>query len=164
MSEFKAITTQEEFDSAIKKRLEQKEREVSERYKDYTSPDDVAKLKGGYEDQIKGLNTSLLAANEKIKTHDSEIADFKAKAAKAELDLLKGHVATSKGVPLGLANRLVGTTKEELEKDAETLAGFLKPQNVPPLRSNDPGRSGDPAKAATDEALASLLSSLTNAN
>lgn len=158
MAEFKPITTQEEFDGAIRKRLEQKEREVSALFKDYISPEDAAKLKNGYEDQIKGLNATIAVANEKIKTHDTAMAELKAKADKAELDLLKGKVATSKGVPLGLANRLVGTTKEELEKDAETLAGFMKPHNAPPLRSNDPADVG----RASDAALASLLSSLTN--
>lgn len=152
MSEFKAITTQEEFDSALKKRLEQKEREVSERFKDYLSPEDAAKLKGGYEDQIKGLNASIAAANEKIKGHDAEMADMKAKADRAELDLLRGKIADAKGVPLTLADRLVGTTKEELEKDAETFAAFLKPHAAPPLRSNDPtnnpGVQGEAARAA----------------
>lgn len=162
MSEFKAITTQEEFESALKKRLEQKEREVSERFKDYLSPEDAAKLKGGYEDQIKGLNESMTAANEKIKTHDAEMADMKAKAEKAELDLLRGKVATSKGVPLGLADRLIGSTKEELEKDAEALAGFLKPHTAPPLHSNDPANTPGGQTEAARAAFKDWFDSFTN--
>ena len=43
--EFTPITTQEEFDKAIQKRLAQKEREMTESFKEYMSPDDVKTLK-----------------------------------------------------------------------------------------------------------------------
>ena len=53
MADFKPIETQEDFDKMIQKRLEQKEREVLERFKDYSSPDDVAALKADFEKKIK---------------------------------------------------------------------------------------------------------------
>ena len=148
MSEFKAITTQEEFDSAIQKRLAQKEREVAERFKGYLTPDDVEKLKSGYDEQIKTLKDDLEVAKEKISGFDAELSEAKAKATKAEHALLRGKVAAAKGLPLELADRLVGESKEELEKDAESFASFMRPRNTPPMRSNDPANGGDPTTAA----------------
>ena len=53
MSEFTPITTQEEFDKAIQKRLAQKEREVTENFKEYMSPDNVKELRAEFERKIK---------------------------------------------------------------------------------------------------------------
>lgn len=153
MAEFKAITTQEEFDSAIQKRLAQKEREITERFKDYLSPDDAVKLKNGYDEQIKGLNDSLKAANEKISGFDAELSDAKAKAEKAEHALLRGRVAAAKGLPLELSDRLIGETKEDLEKDADNFASFMRPHAAPPMRSNDPAPGSSDAAAAARNAF-----------
>ena len=78
----------------------------------------------------------------------------------AEGKLLKNKIAHEKGIPLELAGRLIGTTEEELTKDAESMAGFFAPPAAPPLRSNAP--SGQPgADASLDAAYATLLASLT---
>lgn len=160
MAEFKAIETQEEFDNAIRKRLEQKEREVSERFKGYLSPDDVKALTADYDGKLSKAQTDLEAMTAKLAGHDQEVADLTARAVKAETSLLKGKVANAHGIPLELAGRLVGDTEEEIAKDAETFASFMAPKSAPPLRANDPG--GHYAKAdAKDVALMSVLSQLT---
>ena len=61
MAEFKVIETQEEFDSAIQKRLAHKEREVSERFKGYLSPDDVKALTADYDGKLSKAQTDLEA-------------------------------------------------------------------------------------------------------
>lgn len=148
MAEFKVIETQEEFDSAIQKRLAQKEREVTERFKGYLSPDDAVTLRNGYEEQLKAMQGDLDAANERISGFDSELSEWKTKASKAEHELLRGKVAAAKGLPFELSTRLVGTTKEELEADADTLASFVAPHAAPPLRTNAPAGNMDSAAAA----------------
>ena len=52
MADFKAITNQEEFDAAIKDRLERAERKIREEYKGWTSPDDLKKLAKAVEGKI----------------------------------------------------------------------------------------------------------------
>ena len=118
MADFKPIETQEDFDKMIQKRLEQKEREVAERYKDYLSPDEVGKLKEDFEGKTKGLSEQLKAERDKHVESDKIIAEYKAKAEATEIKLLKNRIAIEKGIPFELSDRLIGSTEEELIKDA----------------------------------------------
>lgn len=56
---------------------------------------------------------------------DEEAAEAKREAAEAKAKLLRFEVAAEKGIPAKHAHRLVGTTKEELETDAEELKKSL---------------------------------------
>lgn len=157
MSEFKVIETQEEFDRIIQKRLAQKEAEVSKKYEGYLSPDDIQKLKADYDGKLAQAQADLEAMTTKVAAHDQEVADLTARAVKAETSLLKGEVANKHGIPLELAGRLIGDTKEDLEKDAESFASYMGPKAAPPLRSNDPANQS----TGLDGAYAAVLSQLT---
>lgn len=160
MGEFKAIETQEDFDRAIQKRLEQKEREVKDRYKDYLAPDDVKKIRDEYDGKLSKAQDDIKALTTKQENHDKEIAALTARAVKAETDLTKGKAANKHGIPLELAGRLVGDTPEDIEKDAESFAASMKAiKGTAPLRTNEPGSRGDSSN--TDAALASMLQALT---
>lgn len=160
MSEFKVIETQEEFDKAIQKRLEQKDREVSERYKNYLSPDDAAALKRDFEGKLSDANAKLKEAQEKLDPLNQSIAELTTRAKTAEGKLLKQSIASAKGLPLELADRLIGESKEDLEKDAETMAGFLKPTSAPPMYSHEPYQQNGQGQSAKDGAMAAALSSV----
>lgn len=153
--EFKVIETQEDFDKAIQKRLAQKDREMSERYKDYLSPDDVEKIKSEYETKMAKINEDLKAANEKIAGNDQIVSDLKNRAVTAEGDLLKSRIAYESGVPFELAGRLVGSNEEELKADAEKLASFLVPKSAPPLHTSDSSNN-------SNADMASLLNQLNS--
>lgn len=153
--EFKVIETQEDFDKAIQKRLAQKDREMSERYKDYLSPDDVEKIKSEYETKMAKINDDLKAANEKIAGNDQIVSDLKNRAVTAEGDLLKSRIAYESGVPFELAGRLVGSNEEELKADAEKLASFLVPKSAPPLHTSDSSNN-------SNADMASLLNQLNS--
>lgn len=148
MADFKPIETQEDFDAAIQKRLAQKEREVAARYEGWMSPDDVAKMKGEYE---KSISDSA----QKLADHDKTVADLTARATKAEHTLLRQQVAASKGIPIELAGRLVGETKETLEKDADSFVAYLAPKSAPPMRSNEP-QTVNPSTSAWQQMISSL--------
>lgn len=158
MDEFKVIETQEDFDKAIKKRLEQKDRELSEKFKGWSSPEDVSKLKEDYEKKISEANEALKKANETIKGHDQEVSDLKARVSTAETSLMKGKIANENGIPLELAARLVGDTEEDIRKDAENFASFLSPRTAPPLHSSTPAAGGN----GLDAAYATMLATLNN--
>lgn len=153
--EFKVIETQEDFDKAIQKRLAQKDREMSERYKDYLSPDDVEKIKSDYETKLAKINDDLKAANEKIAGNDQIVSELTNRATTAEGDLLKSRIAYESGVPYELAGRLVGSNEEELKADAEKLASFLVPKSAPPLHTSDSSNNGNAD-------MASLLNQLNS--
>ena len=153
--EFKVIETQEDFDKAIQKRLAQKDREMSERYKDYLSPDDVEKIKSEYETKMAKINDDLKAANEKIAGNDQIVSELTNRATTAEGDLLKSRIAYESGVPYELAGRLVGSNEEELKADAEKLASFLVPKSAPPLHTSDSSNN-------SNADMASLLNQLNS--
>lgn len=143
MSEFKVIETQEEFDKAIKSRLAQKDRELAEQYKEYLSPEQAEELKADLKKQLDEANDLVAKAKETLAEKDKTVSELEARATKAESDLLKQKVAHANKLPLELAGRLIGTTEEELSKDAESLAALLKPTSTPPLRTSEGGIGGN---------------------
>ena len=159
MSDFTPITTQEDFDKAIQKRLAQKDREAEEKYRDYLAPDKVDALKADYDKKISDAAALVKNAQAKLAKHDEEIASITKRAAEAEGKLLKSSIANKHGIPLDLADRLVGTTEDEIEKDAQNFAGYLGSRNGAPMRSND---SVANTPSSTDQAFMSLLSQLTH--
>ena len=139
MSEFKVIETQEDFDKAIKSRLAQKDRELAEQYKDYLAPEKVEELKADLKKQLEEANALVEKAKKDMAEKDKAVSELEIRATNAETTLLKQKVAHANKLPLELAGRLIGSNEEELTKDAEALAGLLKPSNTPPLRTSEQG-------------------------
>lgn len=160
MSDFTPITTQEEFDKAIKGRLAQKDRECEEKYKDYLSPEKVSELKKSYEDKLAADKDLLKAADDKVKEHDKIVSELTDRAEKAEKSLLKNKIAYDHKLPLELANRLVGENEEELKKDAESLASLVSPKGAPPLKSYDSNNGAGNAGTNETAAFQALLGAL----
>lgn len=117
-NEFKAIETQEDFDAAIKARLDRNTKtvtdEVRKSYEGYISPDEAKKLN----DQITSLTTQL---TEK----DTSIADLTAKNKAYETASVKARIAHEKGLPFELAERLSGESEEDIAADADKLSQFV---------------------------------------
>jgi len=149
MSEFKVINTQEEFDAAIKDRLERERQKAIAPFADY--------------EQIKNdLATLRKQSGEK----DTTIAQLQKDLQSAKTDLAKTRIALEKGLPQELASRLTGETEDDLRKDADTLAQLFsdKKGGAEPSRSHEPAKktggtqSGEEAFPA--EAFASVLADL----
>lgn len=162
MSEFTPITTQEDFDKAIQKRLAQKEREVTEQFKDFLSPTQQSALREEYEEKLTKAGEDLKAAQEKIKGHSETVSDLTKRAEAAESKLLKSKIAYEHKLPLELADRLVGDTKEALDKDAETLAGLMKPSATAPLHTNEVRSPNGNGNGSVDAGMMQLLSQLSD--
>ena len=159
MSEFTPIQTQEEFDKAIKGRLAQKDRELEEKFKDYLSPEKVADMKKAYEEKLDAAKELAKESEAKASEAVKSMSELTQRAEKAELSLLKQSVANKNKIPLELADRLVGTTEDELMEDANRFATFMKPLGAPPLHSNETRGNGD---GSTNNGMLSLLNSLNN--
>lgn len=141
MSEFKEIKTQEEFDAAIGARLERERNSIEKKYAGYTELkekaekyDSLLKEEGKYKETIEKLTSDLGEATEKLKAVD----ELTARAESAEKALLKAKVANECKLPYELASRINGDNEEDMKKDAEMLAGFMKPANTAPLFSSPP--------------------------
>lgn len=108
-AEFEPITSQEEFEKRIGARLARESR----KYADYSDLKAKAAKLDKLESETAEANKSW---EERYKTLESTLA------AK-DLEILRVQVASAKGVP---PNRINGSTREELEADAEELLSLLK--------------------------------------
>ena len=132
MSDFTAITTQEELDTIVKARLAREK----EKYADYDQ------LKTRVSD-LEKENGALKSAAETSKTsaadYDKQIANLKKQVAGYETASLRTRIALQNGLPIDLADRLQGNDEESLKADAERLASFVKPaEPKAPPKSNEP--------------------------
>ena len=132
---FTPIETQEALDAILV--------EHDKQYSGWLSPEQAQasadKLTAQVNDLTKKLNTA------------------QANADSQSLVNLKLRIAHEKGIPFELAERLNGTTEDEIRQDAETFAKFTVQKRVPPtFRSNDGKLSGKNAS------LVELLHGLKN--
>lgn len=96
---------------------------------------DGLKAKAAKLDEIEAKNkTELDKATERATAAE-------ARATAAELRLIRQEVAAAKGLPASMAQRLTGSTKEELEADAAQLAKEL---------GGGQNGGGDPARVVAD--------------
>lgn len=139
--EFTPIETQEAFDAAIKDRLERQKKsvtaEVTKQYEGWVSPDDAKKSA----DQIAQLT--------------KQVSDLTAKNSAFELGAMKTRIAHESGLPFELAERLTGTTEDEIRKDAEVLSKFAAHPQPSPQYSPE-----KPVSASTDAAYLALANAL----
>lgn len=132
MSEFKPITTQEEFDAAIKERLSREKA----KYSDY---DQLKSRVTELETENVGLKSTIEATNQSKEDADKQLEVMQKQIAGYETASLRTRIALQHGLPYDLADRLQGTDEESLKADAERLAGFMKPvSKVAPVKSTEP--------------------------
>ena len=155
MAEFTPITTQEEFDAAIKDRLtrdrEAQAKKAAEKYADY---DDLKAKTADYEKQIASYAEQLKGIEEK----DKKIAELEGSVKKYETSALKARIAHETGLDYSLAARLSGDTEDEIRADAKSLSDTIGKMKSPaaPVKSTEPAGAGSSQKAG----YAALLSSL----
>lgn len=157
MAEFKAITTQEEFDEAIKSRLDRQEKTIAARYSDYDALKEAAAKHD--EDQRSWQKTAQENA-ETIKKLKAELETAKKTIKDSETTSLKAAIAAELGLPAELRDRLTGETPEDIRKDAESLKAIFDQKQ----RAGLPGFSGAKAPEANpkETALKDLLAKLHN--
>nr|DAJ58268.1 MAG TPA: major capsid protein [Caudoviricetes sp.] len=132
MSEFKPITTQEEFDAAIKGRLSREK----EKYGDY---DQLKSRVAELEKENVGLKSTIEDTNQSKADADKQLEYLQNQIAGYETANLRTRVALQHGLPYDLADRLQGTDEESFKADAERLAGYIKKsQPVAPIRDSEP--------------------------
>jgi hypothetical protein len=88
------------------------------------------------ERQLKDMADRLAAIEDAEKTETQRLADklseAEARATQAEANALRLQVAQSKGLSAAQAKRLVGSTQEELEADADEILEAFPAQGATP--------------------------------
>ena len=134
--EFKAITTQADFDKAIQERLKREKETLEKKYADY---EDIKAKKETLETEVGTLRTSLADSGKAKEKHDKDISDLNAKITGYETANMKTKIALQHGIPYDLAGRLVGEDEESITADAKKLAELVgKTDPVPPLKNTEP--------------------------
>lgn len=144
---FEPINTQEEFDAAIKSRLERERSTVTKQFEEQ-----IANLNSSIE-KLTGERTGFeSSANEKAKQIEElskQLEEANGKVKGFELDSIRTQVAIEKGLPYEVRNRLNGSTKEEIEKDAEIFSALFKKNNNKDIPPFEP--PADPQDTKTNE-------------
>lgn len=116
--------TQEEVDALIKKRLARAKSDVPSDYEEL-------KEKATKFDEIQTANkTELEKANEELGRLRADIAK---RDETARIQKLKDEVSKETGVPVSLIS---GTTKEEMETFAKSVAEYAKKDSAPVLKKS----------------------------
>lgn len=150
MPEFKPIETQEALDAVIKERIERAKKsaadEAAKKFEGWVSPDDVKK----HTDQITSLT-------EKLKESETKITDLTARNSAYEISSVKMKIAHEVGLPYELAERLSGSTEEEIRQDADALSRFASYRQATPDFSPEA-----PPAASADAAFRALAHDLNS--
>jgi len=146
--QFKAPASQEEFDRMVGARLERERA----KFADY---DDLKAKASKYDEVDEANKTELQKAVERAEAAEKKLTPAEAKATRLEVALEKGLTATQ-------AKRLVGSTKEELEADADELLADI---GTAPKTKADPkklhsGSSGSSEQLTGKEKAAAALRQL----
>lgn len=154
MADFKAITTQEEFDEAIKARLERQEKTIAARYSDYDALKEAA---AKHEDAVREWHKKAQDDAETIKKLKADLETANGKIKEYDARNLRASIAAEVGLPPALTDRLTGSTPEEIKKDAEALKAVFDQKNregLPGFKSESGG--GDEKTAALKTVLGGL--------
>ena len=156
MSEFKPITTQEDLDSIIVKRLERESKKVTKELTEKYQKE-LEEAKG-----LKSANAELQQKLEKVTKEaglyaeaQKSIAELNAKVKAYETQHIKTEVALKNGLDLKAVAFLKGETAEEIEASAEALKGLV---STPKLPEREPYRQSSTEKVR--EATKSLSQNL----
>lgn len=161
MAEFKAINTQEEFDAAIKDRLDRERA----KFADYEDLKKKASEADGYKKQldsatakISNLEKSAKESADKLAGHAKEVSELTERATKAERSLLCRKIAEENHIPTSLADRLTGETEEDLRKDAKAFSQYVHTGTAPLASVEKPAPTTE--QAVQQEALRGVLQGL----
>lgn len=133
MGDFKIIETQEQFDEAIRSRLERERAHVAKNYEGYISPEDFATKTQERDDRINNLTSQLNDANDKIKNHSKELAERDSRIKAYESHSVKTRIANEMGLSFEAVNFLQGEDEESIRKSAEALKNLVESDLLAPL-------------------------------
>lgn len=146
---FKPPQTQEEFDAALKTVLEGKRDSWK---KAWEAEQERAKLKeqGQYEKLYNDSLTQVDTLTKEVAAKQAEIDKLNGEIATERLNGIRSKVAQDFGLDAVLAERLKGTTEQELRADAETVAKAAGKAPAPPTEGGTGGGAPPPPNTLTD--------------
>lgn len=151
MSDFTPIETQDQLNAVIGERISKAEQKYAQ------ERDDLKKQNDAYAKQLADLQEQLKKQDETMKGRQAEVDALTAKVQNFESSSLKTRIALETGLPYKMAERLTGTTEEEVRADAEMMVKLMGAQTpAAPIGTNDPVITTDSKDAALKKFAAQL--------
>ena len=155
--EFKTIETQEQFDAAIKGRLEREKGKYEAQIAELNKK--LEAQTGDAQKQISELTQALTTAKEEKESFDKSLAERDAKIKEYELHSAKTQIAHELGLSFEAVNFLQGSDADEIRKSAESLKELVGTKTAP--LANPEAKIVDTKEATKDAALRSMLQKMT---
>lgn len=128
MAEFKPITTQEEFDSAIKSRIERAEKTTREtvtaEFNGFIAPAEIDKLKAEYQAKIEKLNADHAEQMKKYAGYDERFKAFETEINGYKIRDLKMKAATANKLPMDAIEFIQGEDETAINESAARLVNL----------------------------------------
>lgn len=156
MSDFTAITSQEQLDAVIGDRLKRSEEKWQKKYEGYLSPEDVNAKTSELQKQLTDATNALDSANKKMASHEKELAERDGKIKGYEVSALKHRVAHENGLSYDAVDFIQGNDEESIKASAEKFKSLMGKSHSTPGFSNEPDVSN--SKEASIKKLAQSLS------
>lgn len=156
MSDFTAITTQDELNAVIGDRLKRNDEKWAKKYEGYLSPDEVLAKTSDLEKQLQDATNALDASNKKYSTMEKDIADRDFKIKGYEVSAIKHRIAHENGLSYDAIDFLQGDDEESIKASAEKFKGLVGKTHSTPAFSNEPDVSN-----SANQSIKKLAQSLT---
>lgn len=122
MADFKAITTQEEFDERIRERIERAEKKAREEFKGWISPDDMKLINDKHTSEVQKLNEAHAKEMEKYAGYDEKFNSQASEIHDLKIREMKTKVAIEKKLPIDAVEFLKGDDEEAITASADKLS------------------------------------------
>lgn len=159
MSEFNAITSQEQLDAVIGDRLKRSEEKWQKKYEGYISPDDFTAKTSELQKQLADATTALDGISKKVATHEKDLADRDSKIKGYEISAMKHRIAHENGLSFDAVDFLQGNDEESIKASADKFKSIMGKSHSAPAFSNEPDVSN-----STDASIKKLAQSLSKTN
>lgn len=138
MSEFTAITSQEQLDAVIGDRLKRSEEKWAKKYEGYLSPDEVNAKTSELEKQFSDATAALDGANKKVAGYEKDIAEKDSKIKGYEISAMKHRIAHENGLSFDAVDFIQGNDEESIKASADKFKSLMGKQHSTPEFKNEP--------------------------
>lgn len=156
MSEFTAITTQEEFDSRIGDRLKRSEEKWQKKFEGYLSPEEVESKTSALEKQLIDATNALDAASKKVANHEKELSERDSKIKGYEINSMRLRIAHESGLSFDAVDFIQGDDEETIRASVDKFKSVVGKTSPSPSFSNEPDVSN-----SKDVSIKKLAQSIT---
>lgn len=156
MSEFTAITSQEQLDAVIGDRLKRSEEKWSKKFEGFISPEEVSTKTADYEKKITELNSALDTASKQMEKHAAELEERDKKIKSFETRELKQRAILEAGFTLDALDLVQGDDEETIASSIDALRKFKGHNHTAPNFVSEPVVEGDKKKLAFQSMLKDL--------